>query len=318
LAGGLLAAPLAAEAQPAGTVPRLGMLLMGSPSRPSAELDAFTKQLGELGWFEGQNLAVDRRFADRPDRFPDLSADLLRLKVSVILTPGPEATQAAKNSTSTTPIVMIALTDPQRMGVTSLARPGGNLTGLTIGQPEVVAEKRLQLLKEALPGISRVAVLWDVSRVFDARGAEEKMIAAARSLGLRLQHVEIRRLLDFDEAFKAAQKNGAGAVLLMESPRAGANRALIAELGLKNRLPIMSEFRHIVEVGGLLSYGADLTDLFRRAAFHVDKILKGAKPADLPVEEPTKFELVINLKTAKALGLTIPPSLLQRADQVIE
>jgi len=213
---------------------------------------------------------------------------------------------------------MIASTDPQTMGVTSLARPGGNLTGLTIGQPEVVAEKRLQLLKEAIPGLSRVAVLWDVNRVFDARGAEDKMAAAARSLGLRLQHVEIRRLPDFDEAFKAAQKEGAGAVLLMESPRAGANRALIADLGLKNRLSIMSEFRHIVEAGGFLSYGADLTDLFRRAAFQVDKILKGAKPAELPIEEPTKFELVINLKTAKALGLTIPQSLLLRADQVIE
>jgi putative ABC transport system substrate-binding protein len=144
------------------------------------------------------------------------------------------------------------------------------------------------------------------------------MAAAARSLGLRLQHVEIERLPDFDEAFKAAQKDGAGAVLLMESPRAGANRALIADLGLKNRLPIMSEFRHIVEAGGLLSYGADLTDLFRRAAFQVDKILKGARPGDLPIEQPTKFELVINLKTAKALGLTISQSLLQRADQVIE
>jgi ABC-type uncharacterized transport system substrate-binding protein len=196
---GLLAAPLAAEAQRAGKVPRIGVLLIGSPSRRSVELDAFTKQLGELGWFEGQNLAVDRLFADGPDRCPYLSADLLRLKVSVILTPGPEATRAAKNSTSTTPIVMIASTDPQTMGVTSLARPGGNLTGLTIGQPEVVAEKRLQLLKEAIPGLSRVVVLWDVSRVL--------------------------------------------AVLLMESPRAGANRALIADLGLKNRLPIMSEFR---------------------------------------------------------------------------
>ena len=318
LAGGLLAAPLAAEAQRAGKVPRIGVLLIGSPSRRSVELDAFTKQLGELGWFEGQNLAVDRLFADGPDRFPNLSADLLRLKVSVILTPGPEATRAAKNSTSTTPIVMIASTDPQTMGVTGLARPGGNLTGLTIGQPEVVAEKRLQLLKEAIPGLCRVVVLWDVSRVFDARGAEDKMAAAARSLGLRLQHVEIGRLPDFDEAFKAAQKDGAGAVLLMESPRAGANRALIADLGLKNRLPIMSEFRHIVEAGGLLSYGADLTDLFRRAAFQVDKILKGARPGDLPIEQPTKFELVINLKTAEALGLTIPPSLLQRADQVIE
>ena len=317
MAGGLLAAPLAAEGQQAKTVPRLGMLFIGSPSAPPGSgQDAFMKQLGELGWVEGRNLAVERRWADRPDRLPDVAAELIRLNVSVILAPGLQAAQAAKKSTSTIPIVMVAFADPA--SVASLARPGGNITGLTVGQPEVVTAKRLELLKEAIPRLSRVAVLWDVGTGAVPGGAASMLEAAARSLRLQLQHLKVRAASDFEGAFKAAKKDGAGALLLMETPLMSGNGTLIAELGLKNWLPVMPLYAQMVEAGGLMSYGTSLPDLFRRAAIFVDKILSGANPADVPVEQPMKFELSINLKTAKALGLTILPSLLQRADQVIE
>jgi len=205
------------------------------------------------------------------------------------------------------------------MGVASLAHPGGNLTGLTIGQPEVTTEKRLQLSKEALPTLTRVAVMWDVNRQTDAGPSiTTRMVAAAHVLGLRLHDVDVKDSSDYAAAFAAAKRDKTEAILLVEGPRAVANRAIIAELGLKHRLPIISQFSRIVDAGGLMSYGSDLSDLFRRAAAYVDKILRGAKPADLPVEQPTKLELVINLKTAKALGLVIPPSLLLRADRVIE
>jgi len=310
-------APLAAAAQQAKTVPRLGVLFTGSSSVPPGPAhDAFMKQLGEFGWVEGRNLAVERRWADRPDRLPDVAAEIVRLSVGVILAPGLQAAQAAKKSTSTIPIVMIAFADPA--SVASLARPGGNLTGLTVGQTEVVTEKRLELLKEAIHRLSRVAVLWDVGTGALPGDAASMLEAAARSLRLQLQHLQVRAASDFEGAFKAAKKNGAGALLLIETPLMSRNETLIAELGLKNRLPVMPLYARIVEAGGLMSYGTNLPDLFRRAAIFVDKILKGAKPADLPVEQPTKFELVINLKTAKALGLTIPQSLLLRADQVIE
>ena len=315
LAGSFLAAPLAAEAQQARAVPRLGMLLTGSPSdtRQSRELDALTKKLGELGWVDGRTLAVETRWAKNTDSLPALAAELVRLGVDIILTPGPEATNAVRRATAAIPIVMIASTDPRAVGAAGLARPGGNVTGLTIGQFELVMEKRLELLKEALPGVSHVAILWDVGN--DDRTAS--LSAAARSLKLHLQHLDVTNA-DFEGAFTTAKKAGAGAVMLVESPRTVVNRARIAELGFKHRLPVMSQFSRLVEAGGLMSYGPDLGDLFGRAASYIDKILNGAKPADLPIEQPTKFELVINLKTAKALGLTIPPSLLQRADQVIE
>jgi len=319
LAGGLLAAPLAAEAQQARTVPRLGMLLTGSPSdmTQSRELDAFTEKLSELGWVEGRTLSVEARWAKNPASMPGLAAELVQLGVDIILAPGPDATTGARRATSVIPIVMIAATNPLDVGAASLAHPGGNVTGLTIGQVELVHEKRLELLKEALPGINRVAILWDVTRV----GETANTVAiqdAARSLKLQLQHLDVMSAADFESAFRAARQRGAGALVLMESPRAVVNRALIAELALKHRMPVMSQFSRLVEAGGLMSYGPDLSDLFSRAASYVDKILKGAKPGDLPIEQPTRFELVINLKTAKALGLTIPPSLLQRADQVIE
>jgi putative ABC transport system substrate-binding protein len=319
LAGGLLAAPLAAEAQPAGTKPRLGLLLTGSPSdkTQTRELNAFTKKLGELGWVDGQTITLNARWANAPGRLPTLAAELVQSGVDLFVTPGPAATDAARHATSTIPIVMIAGTDPRLMGAASLARPGGNLTGLTIGQPEAVHGKRLELLKEALPRVRRVAILWDVEGYEKGVGFAT-VPAAAKSLGLELQQVDATGRGGFEAAFNAAARGGAEAVLLMESPRTVVHRAQIAELALKHRLPVMSQFNRLVEAGGLMSYGPELSDLFTRAADFVDKILKGAKPGDLPIEQPTKFELVINLKTAKALGLTIPPALLQRADQVIE
>jgi putative ABC transport system substrate-binding protein len=316
LAVSLTLAPVAAEAQP--TPARLAMLLTGPRADATPEYAALMKRLGDLGWIEGQNLAVDRRSADAPEKFIGLAADLVRSNPAVILAAGPDATRAAQQATSAIPIVMIASTDPRVLGVASLAHPGGNLTGLTIGPPEVTSEKRLQLIKEARPALARVAVLWDVKRSADGPASVEKMAVAARVLGLRLQHLDVKGPSDFATAFAAAKRGNAEAVLLVESPRAVANRAVIAQLGIKHRLAIMSQFSRIVEAGGLMSYGPELSDLFRRAATYIDKILKGAKPGDLPIEQPTKFELVINLKTAKALGLTIPPSVLGRADQVIE
>jgi putative tryptophan/tyrosine transport system substrate-binding protein len=310
------AAPRSAHGQP--TRARLAMLLTGPPGVATPEDAAFAQQLGDLGWIEGQNLTVDRRWTETPERFVDLAADAVRANPAVMVTAGPDATRAAQGATATIPIVMIASTDPRMMGVASLARPGGNLTGLTIGQPEVTSEKRLQLSKEALPALSRVAVMWDVKRSTDSGPAATKMVTAAHVLGLRLHDVDVNDSGDYAAAFAAAKRDKAEAVLLVESPRAVANRALIAELGLKHRLPVVSQFSRIVDAGGFMSYGPDLSDLFRRAAAYVDKILKGAKPADLPVEQPTRFELVINRKTAKALGLVIPPSLLLRADRLIE
>ncbi len=320
LALGVLAAPLAAWAQQARTTSRLGMLLTGSPTdmTQSRELDAFRKKLGELGWVEGRNLRVEARWAKNPDALRGLAAELVRLGVDVILTPGPDATRAARGATSTIPIVMIASTDPGQVGAAGLAHPGGNLTGLTIGQMELVTEKRLQLLKEALPRVSRVAILWDVRRLDDAANAPSILAPAAQALRLKLRHLDVTSVADFERAFKAARQGNADAVVLMESPRAVVSRALIAELELKYRLPVMSQFSRQVESGGLMSYGPDLSDLFGRAATYVDKMLRGARPENLPIEQPTKFELVINLKTAKALGLTIPRSLLVRADLVIE
>jgi ABC-type uncharacterized transport system substrate-binding protein len=319
LAGSLLAAPLAAEAQQAGTRPRVGLLLSGSSSDKAQthELDAFTRKLAQLGWVDGKTLTVKTRWAGTPDRLPALAAEVVGTGVDILVTPGPAATDAARRATSTIPTVMIAATDPRTMGAASLARPGGNLTGLTIGQPEVVHGKRLELLKEALPGVRRVAVLWDVPG-YETGPGFAMLGAAAKSLGLELQQVDATGHGGYERAFNAAARGGAGAVLLVESPRTVVHRAYIAQLALKRRLPVMSQFSRLVEAGGLMSYGPELSDLFAQAATYVDKILRGAQPGDLPVEQPTRFELVINLNTAKALGLTIPPALLQRADQVIE
>jgi len=317
LALGLLAVTTSAHAQP--RMPRLGILLTGSSSSTAQapQLDALMKSLTELGWIEGQNLAVDRRWAERPEQLTSLANQLAQSSVGVILALGPEATRAAVAATPTTPVVMIASTDPRSVGASSLARPGANLTGMTVGQAEVFFEKQLDLLKAAIPGLTRVIVVWDVNRRRD--GDQSAVMAGpARALSLQLQHVDVGRVQDFEGAFKIARGARGSAVLIIASPRAVENRSLIAELALKNRVPLMSQFSPMVEAGALLSYGPDLNDLFRRAGSYVDRILKGARPADLPIEQPSKYELVLNLRTAKALGLTIPQSLVVRADQVIE
>jgi len=317
--GGLVAVPLTVEGQQVRTRPRLGMLLTGAPSDRSQarELEIFRRKLGELGWIDGRTLDVETQWTENPDRLSGLATELIRSGATVILAPGPAATRAARAITSTVPIVMIASADPRTAGAMSLAQPGGNVTGLTIGPPELVNEKRLELLTEAIPGIHRVAILWDVNREGEA-AVMASLGAAGESLKLVFRHLDIATVPDFERVFDVAKQWKAEAILLVEGPRAVVHRTLIAELALKRRLPVMSQFNRLVEAGGLISYGPDLGDLFGRAASYVDKLLKGAQPADLPIEQPTKFELAINLKTAKALGLTIPPSLLARADEAIE
>jgi putative ABC transport system substrate-binding protein len=317
LAGGLLAAPLAAEAQPAGKVTRIGVLETTSPALNAANLDAFRRGLRELGYVEGHNFTIEYRTADgRPERFPGLAAELVRLKVDVILTRGTPAVMAAKNATGTIPVVMAASADPVLSGVvSSLARPGGNVTGLSADVVEV-SGKRLELIREVAPGVSRVAALFNMSNPNDALQWKE-MESAAPSLRLQLQLLDVRKPGDFAGAFDAAVKARAGALVVGIDALTWANHRSIVDLAAKRRLPAIYAGREFVDAGGLIAYGVSYPHLYHRAATYVDKILKGAKPADLPVEQPTKFELVINLKTARALGLTIPPSLLQRADEVI-
>ena len=310
---GVLAAPLAAEGQPMAKVPRIGILRLGSP--PDPFVDAFRQGLRELGYVEGQNVHLEYRWAEGRDaRLPALAADLVRLKVDVIVAGGTQA-QAAKQHTTTIPIVMPIAADPVRSGlVAGLARPGGNVTGLSF-QSEGLPGKWLELVTEALPGVSRVALLWHpASEVGQVKVAD----VAARSLNVRLQPLRVERVDDLSSAFGAAQKDRAEALVALASPLLGAHRARIVDLAAKHRLPAMYAERGFVDAGGLMSYGPNPEDLFRRAATYVDKILKGAKPADLPVEQPTKFEFVVNLRTAKALGLTIPPSVLARADELIQ
>jgi putative ABC transport system substrate-binding protein len=317
LAGGLLAAPFAAKAQQTGKVYRIGYLGPGSGSTLPAALDAFRQQLRQLGYVEGQNLTIEYRWAaDNDEQLPRLAADLVRLKVDVIVVEGhTPAIQAAKNATSTIPIVMGVSGDPVKMGlVASLARPGGNVTGLSI---LTLAPKRLELLKEAIPKLKHVAVLWNAAnpvKVLDWRETQ----AAARALGLKLQSLEVRGPTDFQGAFDYATRDPADALVVFGDGLINSHRRQILDFAATRQLPAMYPYREFVDEGGLMSYAPSFTDLFRRAAVYVDRILKGAKPADLPVERPEKFELVINLKTAKALGQTIPQSLLLRADQVIE
>jgi ABC-type uncharacterized transport system substrate-binding protein len=313
-AGGILAAPLAAEAQTAEKVHRIGML-GSSASDPLVE--AFKQGLRELGYVEGRNIMVEYRSAEgRTDRLPDLATDLVRLKVDVIVASSQGAV-AAKQATTTIPIVMPIITDPVRLGlVASLAKPGGNATGFATQNDELPG-KWMELVKEALPNASRVAVLFHPT--YDGGVQLKASEAAARSLGVRLQALKVERPDDFGTAFAAVQKNRAEALIISSSPLFYTHRARLVEFAAKHRIPaIYHQSEFVVGSGGLMSYGPDFHDLFRRSATYVDKILKGAKPADLPVQQPTKFELVINLKTAKALGLTIPQTLLLRADRVIE
>jgi putative ABC transport system substrate-binding protein len=320
LTGGLLAAPLAAEGQQAAKIARIGYLspnLAASPHLP----EAFRQGLRNLGYVEGRNVVIEYRDAEgKPERLPALAAELVALKVDVIVAPGTPQALAARQATRTLPIVFATAADPVESGlVTSLARPAGNVTGLSILAPALVG-KRLELLTQAVPGVSRVAVLWQPGG-HDERTDKDILKAAevaARALGVQLQVVEARGPADFDRAFSDMTRARAGALTVLTGIMFLNERRRLVDLTARNRLPAVYGGRDFVHAGGLLSYGPNLADLYRRAATYVDKILKGAKPGDLPVEQPTKFELVINLKTAKALGLTIPPALLQRADQVIE
>jgi putative ABC transport system substrate-binding protein len=315
----LLAAPLAAGAQRAGSVPRLGYLSAASSSDPRSQrsLDAFRQGLRDLGYLEGQSITIEYRWAEgKYERLPGLAAELVRLKVDVIVTAIVPALQAAQHATKEIPIVMAVVVDPVTVGVVSLARPGGNITGLSMIAPELVG-KQLELLREVVPKVSRVAVLWNPANLGNAPQLREAK-AAARALGVRLQPVEAQGPSEIDRAFAAIMRERAGALLVLVDSVLVSQREQIAGLAAKNRLPAVYGLGSHVEAGGLMAYGANLFDLYRRAATYVDRILKGAKPADLPIEQPTKFELVINLKTAKALGLTIPRSVLARADELIE
>ncbi len=317
---GLLAAPLAASAQPAAKVSRIGYLQLNLAASPHLA-EAFRQGLRHFDYVEGRNLVIEYRDAEgKFERLPALAAELVALKVDVIVASGTLAALAAKHATRSIPIVFPTVGDPVTDGlVTSLARPGGNVTGLSNLSPELVG-KCLELLKQAIPGVSRVAVLWqpggftERTRKDVRNGAE----VAGRALGMRLQFVEARGPEDFDRAFSDITRARASALIVVLTAMFFQERRRLVDQAVKIRLPAVYESRESVDAGGLMSYGPNLADSFRRAATYVDKILKGAKPGDLPVEQPTKFELVINLKTAKALGLTIPPALLLRADQVIE
>jgi len=318
----LLAAPLAAEGQQAGSVARIGYLVFSplESLETRVALDAFRQGLRERDYVEGQNIVIEYRSADgKIERFPGLATELARLKVDLIVAPNTPAARAAQQATTTIPIVAPAMSDPVGDGlVASLARPGGNITGLTFLGPELVP-KRLGLLKEALPKVTRVAALWTPGELGErtSRDMLKGTEAAARALGVQLQLVGVRGPDEFDRAFSTMTKERAEALLVYPSVLLYNERRRIVDLVTKHRLPSMFNAKEQVELGGLIGYGASITDLLRRGATLVDKILKGAKPADLPVEQATKFELVINLKTAKALGLTIPQSLLRRADEVI-
>ena len=309
--------PRAAAQQPGRTY-RIGYL--STPNRASVArgVDAFVQALATLGWVEGRNLGIEYRWAEGDiDRLPQLAAELVRLKVDVIVAPAGSAALAAKAATTSIPVVMIFAADPVGMGlVASLQHPGGNVTGTTFAPGRDIFGKQLQLLKEAIPQASRVAFLWnpvDASSAFQLAAVE----SAATSLRVPLQRVEARGPEDFDKAFAAMAKAQADALLVGATSTYLVHQARLAELALRGRLPTMLSYREGVEAGGLMAYAVNMADFVGRSAAYVDKVLKGAKPADLPVEQPTKFELVINLKTAKALGIVVPPTLLQRADEVL-
>ena len=318
LAGGLLAAPLAAEAQQARKVWRIGFLGFTSASFATARVDAFRLGLQELGYVEGRNLTVEFRWADgNVDRLPALATELMNLKFDVIVTQGTEATVAAHAATTTMPIVFTVASDPVAAGlVSSLARPGGNVTGLTDIASEV-AGKRLELMREAVPGVARIGVLWNPANA-SAGPQMKNTVAAGKILGLSVRSIEVKDVNHLDGAFAEAVRDRSGAVVVLPDAGLVGRRNEIAQLTLKNRLPSIAWTPEFAESGCLMAYGPNIIEMHHHAATYVDKILKGAKPADLPVEQPTKFQLVINLKTAKALGLTIPPSLLRRADEVTQ
>ena len=316
--GAVLAAPFAAEAQQAGKLARIGFLSLSSGPTPSMDL---APGLRELGWIEGQNIIIEYRWAaNRKDQLTAMAAELVRLKVDVIVTSTTLAALAAKQATATIPIVVTFIADPVGSAlVASLARPGRNITGVSTLARGLMS-KRLELLKAVAPGSDRVGVLWqpDVLGERTMRDLVEETKVAGRTLGLQLQFAEARRADDLEQAFSTVSKARVGGLLVFPSPMLFEARASVVAHAAKSRLPAVYAWRAAVDVGGLMSYAPNFQDMYRRAAVYVDKILKGTKPGDLPIEEPTTLELVINLKTAKALGLTIPPSLLLRADQVIE
>jgi putative ABC transport system substrate-binding protein len=312
----LLALSFPVQAQPAKGVPSLGYL--SGSSAPGAREEAFRQGLRDRGYVEGKNIVIEWRFAEgKEDRLSTLAAELVGLKVDVIVTDGTRLTGAAKKATTAIPIVMASDADPIGTGhIASLAHPGGNITGLTNNIPDL-SGKRLEVLKEAIPGISQVGVIWNPQTPQSVTAFKETQ-TAARALGLQLQSLEMRGPDDYEVTFRAATKGRVRALTVLSDALMFSNRTRILELAAKHKLPTMHTQSLWVEAGGLVSYGTYLPDLFRRAATFVDKILKGAKPTDLPVEQPTKFELVINLKTAKQIGLTIPQSVLYRADKVIK
>lgn len=319
LGGGLLAAPLPTEAQQAGQIPRIGYLGNNRRENIGHLVAALQAGLRNLGYVEGRNILIEYRFDDlRPERLPDLAAELVRHKVNVIVVTTNSTIVAAKQATTTIPIVMILALDPVGMGfIASYAKPGGNVTGLTFDVSPETAGKTIGLLKELVPRLSNLTVFWDPS--FPGR---RPYVNGARDTGQRLgitaQAMEMRTSAEIDRALVTVGNQRGGAVFAIAAPAIYARRRDIADWSVKNGRPLVGDVREFVEAGALMSYGANMVDLSQRAATYVDKILRGAKPADLPVEQPTKFELVINLKTAKALGLTIPQSFLLRADQVVE
>lgn len=316
LAGGLLASPFIVLAQQPSKLPRIGVL--GNDSQGGATLESFRAGLRELGYVDGRTVVMEWRWAEgRNDRLPALAMELVQSKVDVIVVSSVPAVRAVMQATSTIPIVSISLAYADKLGlVESLARPGGNVTGLSNVQPETIG-KRYEILREIAPKVVHVAVLWDPTNPTEVLGLRENLAVAA-AVGLKVQPIEVRTPDDYPSAFATVTASRAEALYPFGNPVNGKHRALIADFALRNRLPSVCSARFYVEAGGLFSYAPSFIDLYRRGATYVDKILKGAKPADLPIEQPTKFELVINLKTAKALDITIPQLLLLRADEVIQ
>src|SRR5262245_52107959 len=315
--GSVLAKPLDGDALQSAKGPRLGLLMGSSESFVAPYVGIFRQALRALGYVEGENIAIEYRYADgHYDRLPVLAADLVRLKVDIVVTEGTPPTRAAKQATTTIPIVMTVTGDPVATGlVANLARPGGNLTGASFFFPEIAA-KRLELLKEAVPAVSRVLLIWNPANEVQ-EPAVKAIEAAAKTLGIGVQHVKVQAPADFDGALSAISKSR-DSLLVLEDALINVYSNQIADLAVRRRLPTIFGLTIFAEAGGLMAYGPNRPELWRRAAIFVDKILKGAKPAELPVEQSTRFDLVINLKTAKALGLKIPPGLLLRADQLID
>jgi len=314
----LFALCVSAHAQQPTKIPRIGLLFTATPSAAAARIEAFRQGLRELGYVEGKNILIEQRYAEgQLNHMNELAAELVRLKVDVIVTIGPAATRPAKEATTAIPIVMGVDDDPVGNGfVASLARPGGNITGLASLAPEI-GGKQLELLKEIVPRLSRVAVLGTSTQPGNAQSLREAEVAA-QALAVKLQYLDVLSPKDIEPVFRTASNGRAEAVLVVRASVFFSHRKQIVDLAAKRQLPAMYYTTEYVEEGGLMTYGVSITDLFRRAATYVDKILKGARPAELPIEQPTKFELVVNLKTAKRIGLTIPPNVLARADRVIK